>query len=202
MSPGQQAAFTSEVFTNNIKVTLVAFAGGITFGLLTGLALIYNGVLLGVIGGLMSGSGNTVGFIDLVTAHGVLELSCILVAGAAGLRLGWALVDPGRLTRTASAVLEARNAVQIALGTAPWLILAGIIDEAAYSPDGAWLVFRDGAKGSVRGGRDSALAHPRRAHRRQPRTARGVRRGRRDRRRPDRRSDVLGTRRLARLDRS
>ncbi|MDX6508422.1 MAG: hypothetical protein QOG81_174 [Gaiellaceae bacterium] len=128
LSPGEQAAFTSEVFTNNIKVTLVAFAGGITFGLLTGLALIYNGVLLGVIGGLMTGSGNAVGFVDLVTAHGVLELSCILVAGAAGLRLGWALVDPGRLTRSASAVREARKAVQIALGTAPWLILAGVIE--------------------------------------------------------------------------
>ena len=128
MSPGEQAAFTSEVFTNNIKVTLVAFAGGITFGLLTGLALIYNGVLLGVIGGLMSGSGNTIGFIDLVTAHGVLELSCILMESAAGLRLGWALVDPGRLTRSASATREARKAVQIALGTAPWLVLAGLIE--------------------------------------------------------------------------
>jgi uncharacterized membrane protein SpoIIM required for sporulation len=128
MSPGEQTAFTSEVFTNNIQVTLVAFAGGITFGLLTALALIYNGVLLGVIGGLMSASGNTVGFVDLVTAHGVLELSCILVGGAAGLRLGWALVDPGRLTRAASGGREARNAVQIALGTAPWLVLAGIIE--------------------------------------------------------------------------
>jgi uncharacterized membrane protein SpoIIM required for sporulation len=128
MSPGEQTAFTSEVFTNNIQVTLVAFAGGITFGLLTALALIYNGVLLGVIGGLMSASGNTIGFVDLVTAHGVLELSCILVGGAAGLRLGWALVDPGRLTRAASGGREARNAVQIALGTAPWLVLAGVIE--------------------------------------------------------------------------
>ena len=48
MSPAQQAAFTSEVFTNNIQVTLVAFAGGITRGIGTALALLYNGLLLGV----------------------------------------------------------------------------------------------------------------------------------------------------------
>lgn len=128
LTPGEQASFTTQVFTNNIVVTLAAFAGGVTFGLLTAFALIYNGVLLGVIGGLMSGSGNTVGFIDLVTAHGVLELSCILVGGAAGLRLGWALVDPGRLSRVDSAVREARSSVQIAIGTAPWLVVAGIIE--------------------------------------------------------------------------
>ena len=50
------------------------------------------------------------------------------MGGAAGLRLGWALVDPGRLTRSASATREARKAVQIALGTAPWLVLAGLIE--------------------------------------------------------------------------
>ena len=86
MSPSQQAAFTSEVFTNNIQVTLVAFAGGITGGIATALALLYNGLLLGVIGGLMGQAGNGVGFIDLVTAHGVLELSCILVGGACAFR--------------------------------------------------------------------------------------------------------------------
>ena len=48
-------------------------------GIATALALLYNGLLLGVIGGLMGQAGNGVGFVDLVTAHGVLELSCILV---------------------------------------------------------------------------------------------------------------------------
>lgn len=128
VSPGEQAAFTTEVFTNNVKVTLAAFAGGITGGILTALALVYNGLLLGVIGGLMIGDGNTVGFVDLVTAHGVLELSCILVGGAAGLRLGWAIVEPGLETRRASVVREARRAVAMALGTAPWLLVAGVVE--------------------------------------------------------------------------
>jgi uncharacterized membrane protein SpoIIM required for sporulation len=128
MSPGDQAAFTTEIFTNNIQVTLVAFAGGMTGGILTALSLIYNGLLLGVIGGLMTGVGNGVGFVDLVTAHGVLELSCIVVAGAAGLRLGWSIIDPGRLTRRKSIVREARRAAAIAIGTAPWLVVAGIVE--------------------------------------------------------------------------
>ncbi len=128
MTAGEQAAFTTEIFTNNIQVTLLAFAGGITAGILTALALLYNGLLLGVIAGLMGGAGNGVGFVDLVTAHGVLELSCILVAGAAGLRVGWAIVDPGHDLRRRSLQREARRAILIAVGTAPWLVLAGIVE--------------------------------------------------------------------------
>jgi uncharacterized membrane protein SpoIIM required for sporulation len=101
---------------------------GITAGIFTALALLYNGLILGVIGGLMVNAGNGTGFVDLVTAHGVLELSCILVAAAAGLRVGWAIVDPGHLTRRQSLQREARRAVLIAVGTAPWLVIAGIVE--------------------------------------------------------------------------
>jgi len=128
MSPGEQSAFTTSVFTNNIQVTLMAFAGGITGGILTAVALLYNGLLLGVIGGLMTQAGNGTGFVDLVTAHGVLELSCILIAGAAGMSLGWAIVSPGLRTRRASLQREARDAILLVAGTAPWLVVAGIIE--------------------------------------------------------------------------
>lgn len=128
MTGGEQAAFTASIFTNNIWVTLVAFAGGIAAGIPTAAALLYNGLLLGVIGGLMVENGNGTGFVDLVTAHGVLELSCIVVAGAAGLRLGAAVVDPGHLPRRVSLQREARRTVLIALGTAPWLVVAGIVE--------------------------------------------------------------------------
>ena len=60
--------------------------------------LLQNGVMLGVVAGLAIGSGNGRVFFELVTAHGVLELSCIVVSGAAGLRLGWAIIDPGQST--------------------------------------------------------------------------------------------------------
>jgi uncharacterized membrane protein SpoIIM required for sporulation len=128
MSAAQQAAFTSEVFTNNIQVTLVAFAGGMTGGVATALALLYNGLLLGVIGGLMGQAGNGVGFVDLVTAHGVLELSCILVGGAAGLSLGWSIISPGLRTRRVSLQREAVQCLLLVVGTAPWLVVAGIVE--------------------------------------------------------------------------
>jgi len=128
LTPGEQADFTTKVFTNNIRVTLGAFAGGVVFGLVTAAILVFNGILLGAVGGLMIGAGNGIGFLELVTAHGVLELTCIVVAGAAGLRLGWSIVDPGTLTRAQSAGREARRTVALALGTAPWLVAAGIVE--------------------------------------------------------------------------
>jgi len=128
MSGGEQAAFTTGVFTNNIGVTLAAFAGGITGGILTAVALLYNGLLLGVIGGLMIQAGNGGGFVDLVTAHGVLEISCILVGGAAGLSLGWSILSPGLRTRRASLQREAQEALLLVAGTAPWLVVAGIVE--------------------------------------------------------------------------
>jgi uncharacterized membrane protein SpoIIM required for sporulation len=128
MSAGEQAAFTTAIFTNNIFVTLSAFAGGITGGIATAFALLYNGLLLGVIGGLMTEAGNGTGFVDLVTAHGVLELSCILVAGAAGLSLGWSIISPGLRTRRASLQREAKQCLLLVVGTAPWLVVAGIVE--------------------------------------------------------------------------
>ncbi len=128
MSAGDQAAFTTAIFTNNILVTFSAFVGGITAGIATAFALLYNGLILGVIGGLMIQAGNGTGFVDLVTAHGVLELSCILVAGAAGLSLGWSIVSPGLRTRRASLQREARQSLLLVVGTAPWLVVAGIVE--------------------------------------------------------------------------
>jgi uncharacterized membrane protein SpoIIM required for sporulation len=124
----EQAEFSSAVLVNNVRVSLLAFAGGITLGLLTALALIYNGVIVGAIAGLMIEAGNGVGFVDLVTAHGVLELSCIVVAGAAGLSFGWSIVEPGRGTRTAAMRREAVRSVALVLGTAPWLVVAAIVE--------------------------------------------------------------------------
>jgi uncharacterized membrane protein SpoIIM required for sporulation len=134
-SASEEAGFAAEIFTNNIRVTFLAFAGGMTGGLLTAVVLLFNGVLLGTVAGLAWGAGNGGPFVELVSAHGVLELSCIVVAGAAGLRLGWAIVEPGRLPRGMSLRREARRAVLIALGTAPWLILAGLV-EGFLTPSG------------------------------------------------------------------
>ena len=128
LSAAEEAAFSSLVLTNNIQVTFMAFAAGIAFGLGTALVLVFNGLILGAVGGLTVSAGHGDYFVELVAAHGVLELSCIVVAGAAGLRLGWAIVDPGRMARVEALVNEARRSVEIVLGTAPWLVLAGLME--------------------------------------------------------------------------
>jgi uncharacterized membrane protein SpoIIM required for sporulation len=138
LSVDEETAMASQIFTNNIGVTFFAFAGGIFAGVGTLYVLLQNGVLLGVVAGLAINAGNGRPFFELVTAHGVLELSCIVVAGAAGLRMGWALVDPGNRTRGEALRTEARAAVEIVLGTAPWLVLAGLV-EGFITPAGTGL---------------------------------------------------------------
>lgn len=137
-STAESTVVSAEIFVNNIRVTLTAFAGGISLGLLTAAALIFNGLLIGVLGGLAARAGQSAEFVELVVPHGVLELSCIVVAGAAGLRMGWSLVDPGRRRRSQALVEEARAAAELALGTAPWLVLAGLV-EGFVTPAGIGL---------------------------------------------------------------
>jgi uncharacterized membrane protein SpoIIM required for sporulation len=124
----EEAAFSSQIMTNNIRVSLLAFAAGILAGLGTAAVLVLNGVLFGTVTGLAIGAGNAAPFFELVSAHGVLELSCIVVAGAAGLRLGWTLVEPGRATRGEALRREAVPALALVLGTAPWLVVAGVVE--------------------------------------------------------------------------
>jgi uncharacterized membrane protein SpoIIM required for sporulation len=128
MSAEETAAFSSQVLTNNIYVTFLAFAMGLALGLGTAFVLVYNGLILGVVTGGAIAAGNGTTFVEFVAAHGVIELSCIVVAGMAGLRLGSALLMPGPRPRGEALVEEARAAVAIVLGTAPWLVLAGFIE--------------------------------------------------------------------------
>ncbi len=128
MTTAQTAAFSSAVMTNNIQVTLLAFAAGIFFGLGTALVVAYNGAILGAVAGGAIANGNGAEFAEFVTAHGIIELSCIAVTAAAGMRIGYAIVAPGPRPRSRALVEEARAAIAIVLGTVPWVILAGIIE--------------------------------------------------------------------------
>lgn len=135
LSGDEMAGFAGAIMTNNIRVTVLTFAAGVLLGLGSALVLVMNGVLLGVVAGLAFGAGNGASFVELVAAHGVLELSCIVVAGAAGLRLGWAIVEPGTATRRDAAAKQARSSVLLVLGTAPWLVVAGVV-EGYVTPSG------------------------------------------------------------------
>lgn len=122
------AAGASMIMTNNIRVTFLAFAGGILLGLFTLYLLAQNGLMLGVVAGAAQSLGFAVNLWGFVAAHGTLELSAIFIAGGAGMQLGWALVRPGLLTRRTALVLAARRAALLLLGCVPILVIAGTIE--------------------------------------------------------------------------
>lgn len=137
----ESAAFAGQLFTNNIRVAMFAFAAGIAAAIGTAGVLLYNGIVLGVVTGLAARAGNGDLLLEWIPAHGLLELSCILVAGAAGMRLGWALVAPGHRRRGDALVAEARPAVEMVLTAAAWLVIAGLL-EGFVSPSGIGLPAR------------------------------------------------------------
>jgi uncharacterized membrane protein SpoIIM required for sporulation len=131
-------ATATSIFVNNIIVTATAFAGGMLLGLGTAAALIHNGVLIGVVGGVLAQQGQTTRFFVYILPHGVLEISCILVTAAAGLRMGMAIVAPGRATRGAALRVAARDGIEVVAGTAFFLVIAGLV-EGFVTPKGIGL---------------------------------------------------------------
>ena len=118
LSAAGHAIFASSIFTNNIQVTFLAFAGGLTLGAGDAARAGLQRAASRHPGRAHPSGAELLGVRALVVPHGMLELSCFAVAGAAGLRLAWAMVDPGPLTRGASLRgPPARRA--IVLGTAP-----------------------------------------------------------------------------------
>lgn len=122
------AGFSTYVLVNNIRVTLTAFVAGVTWGVGTALLIGYNGLLFGGLTGLAAHAGNLALLGEATLAHGVLELSCIVVAGGAGLSLGRAILRPGTRTRREALAAEGKLSLLIAAGTAPWLVLAGVVE--------------------------------------------------------------------------
>jgi uncharacterized membrane protein SpoIIM required for sporulation len=121
------------IASNNIRVTIMAFAGGVLAGTLTIYALIQNGLMLGVVAGLSAHHGFSARLWSFIAAHATIELSVIVFGGGAGLQLAWAIVHPGLLSRGAALRVAAERAVVIMLGCIPLLFIAGTI-EAFVSP--------------------------------------------------------------------
>ena len=116
------------IFVNNIVVAFLVVAGGFTFGFVTFGSLAYNGALLGVLGALEWKGGGFSQFARLVLPHGLLELSCFALAGAAGFSIARALIDPGTGTRSdALAAVTSRIGAAL-LGVVTFLVCAGLVE--------------------------------------------------------------------------
>ena len=124
---------SSRLMTNNIMVCFVTFAGGITAGLWTLFSLFNNGFMLGVVAAVCARHHMSLSLWSFVAAHGALELPSIMLAGAAGLRLGAGILFPGLLSRRDALAQAGADAVQLIAGTIPLLIIAGTL-EAFLSP--------------------------------------------------------------------
>jgi uncharacterized membrane protein SpoIIM required for sporulation len=121
-------AFSSFLFTHNIKVTFLVFALGITFGVGTVAVLFYNGVPLGALAMQYHMEGQGLFFWSWILPHGIPELTVIFIAGGAGLVLARGMLMPGRLRRRDAIVKEARTAAKLVVGGMPLLVLAGVIE--------------------------------------------------------------------------
>lgn len=142
-SSAPAGSFAAQVFTNNVWVAARALVAGILLGLPTVYVLLHNFANLGVMGGLMVANGRGPLFFGLITPHGLIELSSVLIAGAAGLKIGWTVVDPGPRKRAEAIAQEFRSLVTVSLGLIIVLAAAGII-EAFVTPSGLPTVARVG----------------------------------------------------------
>jgi uncharacterized membrane protein SpoIIM required for sporulation len=120
--------FASQVTTNNVQVSIFAFAAGVLGCLVTAYILAANGANLGFAGGLFAAAGQQPRFWGLILPHGLLEVTAVLVAGATGLRLGWTIIDPGDRPRGEALIEEARRAITVVIGLALAFVVAGAIE--------------------------------------------------------------------------
>jgi uncharacterized membrane protein SpoIIM required for sporulation len=118
---------------NNVRIGFQSFAGGIVFGLGTAFYLLYNGVVIGTVTGYLVQAGLGSNFFSFTSGHSAFELSAIVLCGAAGLRIGHALIAPGRRRRGDALRAGAAQAIPVVIGAAGMLVLAAGI-EAFWSP--------------------------------------------------------------------
>lgn len=113
---------------NNIGIGFQTFAGGLLFGLGSIFYLLFNGVFLGTVAGHLTHAGFGETFYPFVIGHGAFELTAIVLAGAAGLKMGFALLSPGRQTRMQALKEAAKVAVMIVYGAAAMLVIAAFLE--------------------------------------------------------------------------
>ncbi|MDY7102070.1 MAG: stage II sporulation protein M [Actinomycetota bacterium] len=122
------AGFSTSVLVNNIQVSVLALAGGVLAGIGTIVILVQNGANIGLALGMFASVGEQPRFWGLILPHGLLELTAVIIAGAAGLALGWAIVAPGDRSRADALAEAGRRSVTVIGGLALAFVVAGIIE--------------------------------------------------------------------------
>ncbi len=132
-SAGSEWQMWGHYVANNVRIDFQCFAGGITFGVGAVFFLIYNGLMIGGVAGHLTQVGLGEAFWGFVAGHSAFELSGAVLAGAAGLKIGFALVAPGDLSRPSALRAAAPAAAALLAGAAAMTFLAAFV-EAFWSP--------------------------------------------------------------------
>lgn len=126
-SSNPAAAFTGQVWTNNAWIAAQCIAFGI-LGLYVPVVILSNAQNIGVDGAVMFAYGRGDVFFEYIAPHGMLELTSVFVAAAAGLRIFWAWIAPGARTRAQALAEDGRALFAVAIGLALSLLVSGIIE--------------------------------------------------------------------------
>lgn len=131
--------FAGLVWTNNARLAALCVAGGIT-GVLPAFLLFVNAVNVGQAGAIMADHDLLGQFFALITPHGLLELTCVFVAGAAGLKLFWTMLVPGQRSRGVALAAEGRSLITVAVGLTAALAVAGFIEAFVTPAQMPWVL--------------------------------------------------------------
>lgn len=124
---GEVGMFTYITF-NNVRVSFFAFVAGLLFSFGTAMVLIYNGVMLGSFQYFFYQKGVLTQSLLTVWIHGTLEISAIVIAGAAGFTLGNSFLFPKTYSRATSFKHGAKKGMKIVIGLVPIFIMAGFLE--------------------------------------------------------------------------
>lgn len=126
---GARATFSTSLMTNNIRVSILTLAAGVTAGIGTVVLLFYNGILLGLVAFDYVGAGQGVFLLGWLLPHGVVEIPAILIAGQAGLVLGRSIIGRGDRVPLRDRLRNIRgDLAMLILGVAVLLVWAGLVE--------------------------------------------------------------------------
>src|SRR5205085_5107010 len=133
---GELAGFSSFLFANNVSVSLLAFALGITLGVGTAWLLFHNGILMGALGAVFVEAGQLKAFATGILPHGVLEIPACLIGGGAGFVLARGLIRARPWPRLEQLARAGKEALLLVSGCFPLLVAAALLEAGvARSPE-------------------------------------------------------------------